>query len=326
MFQISIGIVFRNEELALPSFFAGLESAISKKLDFEILGFDNDSSDESLLLFEKECLKRDWRFKTCHSQRNNMGVARSWILAHSAAPLIYFLDVDVKPAPDSLSHLLEALQSSNSEMCAAAGPLQISIGNAFQRRLSFLQYTWFGNFGSAQLKKSFNESEIEHAPTAHLLVKKLEYLKIGGFNSSLDRTGEDLEIHWRLSQRNKKILWVQSAVAEHNIAGHLVLWLQKSFKYGMAQTLIARIHPRFFLTRRCLPIWLLAIALICLIGFPIYFCLMLVAYLATVLIVSLKLSKKDSMRLLSLFVGTHISYLCGEVFGLLRSPETQTNK
>ena len=324
---ISIGVVFRNEARHLPSFFTGLEKALSKGLQFEILGYDNQSIDESSEVFKNECLMRKWSVRVQKSPRNNMGQARDWILKNSLTELVYFIDVDVTPDTLTIQNLVRALNATASDplICAAAGPLNVKVTNEFQNRLASLQQSWWGNFGSAQMKSSFSASYISHAPTAQLLVKRLAYLNAGSFNSALDCSGEDLEIHWRLCKLKNKILWVKDASAIHEVADSLRSWLKKSIKYGIAQTQIARLHPSFFFTIKCLPVWLFLLALFLLGESPQIFCILFLIYIVSIVFTALRLQPRNFLYLTGLLFCTHLFYLFGEIFGLLRSPAAPTN-
>ncbi len=328
MIEMTIGIVFRNEAAHFAGFFDALAMALPNQIHFEVLGYDNNSRDSSAETFEQNCKNRKWKFRIQKSERNNMGEARAWILEHSSSELVYFIDVDVTPDSNTILLLSNALSQhiNDSSVCAASGPLQVSGTNEFQKRLALLQASWWGNFGSAQMKNSFAEKLISHAPTAHLLVKRSDYLKAGSFNTSFDKTGEDLEIHWRLSQMNKKILWVKEAHAKHQVAQDLIQWLKKSFKYGAAQTQTARVHLSFFLTRKCLPLWLFLVAIYLIGEAPLYFCIFVALYFFSILVSAARLSPRYALAITGLLFSTHIFYLFGEIFGLLRSPATPTKK
>lgn len=326
--NITIGIVFHNEASRIPLFFSKLALAVPTGVWPIILGFDNASTDESADFFRRQCKELDWESNISKSSINNMGAARDWILRNATTEFVYFLDVDVSPSTSSIASLMSQLEihRKDENICAATGPMNVASSNPFQSRLVLLQKSWLGNFGSAQMKNSFKNKTLSHAPTAHLMIKKIEYLNAGSFNTSLDRSGEDLEMHWRLSSLNRKILWIDEASAEHDIASNLDQWLKKCFKYGIAQTQVAKIHPKFFLTQKCLPLWIFIFAIICMNVSPIVFCLLAVGYFLSIGTAAIMLSFRSAIPLFGLLFMTHIFYLLGEIFGLVRIADNSTSK
>ena len=318
--ELTIAIVFHNEERRLHAFLTSLKSCLPSDISFEMLFIDNCSEDSGGEIIENFCLENNWSFRLEKNDFNNMGAARAQVLRVAAKELVYFIDVDVILDTKSLEILLA--QSMNdigvSEICAWTGPLYTLNSNPFQGLIALLQKTWWGNFGSAQMRPSHLSIFIEHAPTAHLLIRKSAYQSVGSFDQRLGKSGEDLEVHRRLERAGFKIKWIQDARAFHAIADNWSIWIRKCFKYGFAQTQIFKVDARILLSKRCLPLLIGAIFLLSLLTFPLISLIGLVIYLGIIGLTAVSLQSKNAKSLFLLLLATHFFYFLGEVWGAVK--------
>lgn len=324
--SVSVGIVFRNESLYLRDLLININKSFPCDVTLEILGIDNNSSDQSAEIFALTAEELNLSYSLVRSDHNSMAHGRAEILKIAKNELVYFIDADVRPNSTGIRALLLSWWSSQNEptISAWSGPLIIPQNNSFQKSLRLIQGTWLGNFGSPQMKTDIPEGPIAHAPTANLLVRRSKYLEVGSFDQRFKKTGEDLEIHLRLAKLGSLIRWVPTAYAEHDIARTPIAWLKKCQKYGLAQTQIAKILPELWLSKRCLPIWLLLLVVLLSFLNPGALLTIATCYFLTLLYVSLRLDHNRSIALVMLLFTTHLSYLSGEVWGIFKKLESPT--
>lgn len=323
---ISVGIVFRNEALRINRLIEEIHSSMPSNIVYEVIGYDNNSNDNSAITFKAVSEALNISSQLIISDMNNMGLARDSILKNAKQQLVLFIDCDVSVTSSGLNTLfLDYRNSANENKISAwSGPLIISDKNDFQKMLRLIQNTWFGNFGSAQMKIDISSKNIYHAPTAFLLLRKSIYLDAGSFDKRLSITGEDLEVHLRLVKNGYHIRWVSKASAYHDVATAIVPWLKKCVKYGLAQTQIAKIHRSFWFSKKCLPIWLLLFMLIlATISIKLFF-LMLALYFLMILITAFNLNKKRTIYLIVILIFTHFGYLIGELWGIFKKLDNST--
>lgn len=323
VFRVSIGLVFYNEAHRIERFVDELKKAIDgigSGFSFELICIDNHSSDESSNLLRKKIESLGWDFRFERSLQNNMGRARDRILRLASESLVYFIDIDVSINSENLLHMLRRskLEFEEDQICSWAGPIEVSEKGDFQVDLRFLQKTWWGHMGSAQMKSSFSGCFVDHAPTGHLLVKKNAYLLVGSFEPRLDRSGEDLEIHQRLCDQGFKISWVPEAKAIHDVAQSSKVWLAKSYKYGLAQTQIAKLRPRNWFRWRCFPFYFSVFFVALIFAYPSVVAMLFGAYLLSIAMSSISLSRARWRQIFWLLMATHCFYFLGEIAGIFR--------
>ncbi len=320
--NVSIGLVFYNEVQRIPQFMRNLHQALAdvSNLDFELICIDNNSSDAGASELKKEASSRNWPLQIEYSAENNMGRARDRVLRLAQNEIVYFIDFDIELNRLSFVNLLNQAQRElkSSRVCAWAGPIEILDSNAFQKNLRYLQKTWWGHRGSLQMKSSFDGKFVNHSPTGHLMVKKNVYLSAGSFNCRLDKTGEDLEIHQRLVDAGYRISWVPGAKVHHDIARNHQEWFAKCYKYGLAQTQIAKIKFGNWLRFRCFPIFLGGFFLVLFCVYPFWAVSAVTLYAALVFVSAISLDRQRWAQILVLLVGTHFFYFLGELAGVFR--------
>jgi GT2 family glycosyltransferase len=129
-----------------------------------------------------------------------------------------FLHDDVALAPDAISQLVEELYRSNA---GAVGPKMVhwddpkmiqSVGNAVDRFGVELPYADDGELDQEQHDAV---QDVFVLPGSCLLVRADLFRTVGGFDSSLHSSGNDLDLCWRLHTTGARVVVVPSAVARH---------------------------------------------------------------------------------------------------------------
>lgn len=84
-------------------------------------------------------------------------------------------------------------------------------------------------------------SWVPYVPTAVLLVRRQALESIGGFDESL-RTGEDVDLVWRLHQAGWRVRYQPEVVVAHPVRASLGGWARQRFGYGKSAAALARRH------------------------------------------------------------------------------------
>ena len=129
-----------------------------------------------------------------------------------------FLHDDVALAPDAISRMVEELYRSNA---GAVGPKMVhwdnptmiqSVGNAVDRFGVELPYADDGELDQEQHDAV---QDVFVLPGSCLLVRADLFRTVGGFDSTLHSSGNDLDLCWRIHTTGARIVVVPIAVARH---------------------------------------------------------------------------------------------------------------
>jgi len=84
-------------------------------------------------------------------------------------------------------------------------------------------------------------SRVPWVPGAFVVVDAKAFWSVGGFDESL-RTGEDVDLCWRLEAAGWRLRYEPAALAEHSARTELRAWLRQRFGYGASAGPLARRH------------------------------------------------------------------------------------
>lgn len=242
--MISVGIVFYDESIkSLDIFFAALEAAL-KNIAVDQILFVQNSQDSRLENFLTKTLKdfeRKFAIKTKYVKnlQNNIGLSRKLICELSTSEWIYFTDPDVlidKAALIELSR--EAVTLTSERILGITGTIEQSSQNIYLHKT----FKIFKSLGKT-LKFSFQGTEtkigtfVDHAPTAHVLLRRSVVVKLGNFSEEMKRYGEDLDLTHRAVQQGYKVYFGASRVVHQQ---NFKVWkaFAKFFNYGQVQAVV----------------------------------------------------------------------------------------
>lgn len=160
--------------------------------------------------------------------------ARNRGLREVATPFAAFVDADVDVTPAVLERLLHHFADPG---LAAAAPRVSSAATA----------SWLGRyetaFGSLDLGPAAATvrpwSPVAYVPTA-CMVARVDRLG-AGFDTSM-RSGEDVDLVWRLDGDGLRIRYAAEVCATHDVRERIGAWLARKAFYGSSAALLARRH------------------------------------------------------------------------------------
>lgn len=165
------------------------------------------------------------------------GAARTAGLAEVSTPLVAFVDTDVEVPPHWLDALLPhfcdqrvALVAPRVAGCGGDTPLA-----QHDRRHSPL------DLGDEPARVGPG-TRVSYVPSAALLARTDALRAIGGFDAAM-RTGEDVDLVWRLVEDGHRVRYEPSSVVHHRPRPSLASMLRQRRGYGRSAGPLAARHP-----------------------------------------------------------------------------------
>lgn len=212
--HISIIIVTWNSGTFLPRCLSSLSTQTFK--DFEIVIVDNGSLDGSLTGLEETYPQLNIKIERLETNRgfapaNNIGsrLGRGQWLA--------FLNADAFPSPDWLEQLVSASHQYPKYVCFSSRQIQADNinmldGEGDAYHLSGMAWRRSYNIPVYEITEPV---EVFSACGAAMMVRKQDFLDLGGFDETYFAYFEDVDLGFRLRLAGKKTLFVSKSIVYH---------------------------------------------------------------------------------------------------------------
>ena len=179
-----------------------------------------------------------------HEINRGPGAARNTGLAQVTTPLVAFVDSDVSLTDAWLDPLLAHFADDRVALVAprvASAPGTTWLAT-YEQRNSPLD---LGN----QPARIAAGTRVSYVPAAAIVCRADAVRAIGGFDESL-RTGEDVDLVWRLCAAGQQCRYEPSAVVQHKPRGSLPeLLRQHNYEQGIGINNIYRLPPSYFFVK-----------------------------------------------------------------------------
>lgn len=156
-----------------------------------------------------------------------------------------FIDDDSYPDKNWLKNALSVFKQS-LHTAAVCGPCLIPPrDNVFQKASGLLWSSFLGSGGAGQYRNSCQKPrQVDDYPSVNLIVKRKDFLKIGGFNQNY-WPGEDTLLCLDLTQKLKKnIIYHPSIQVFHHRRAILIPHLQQISRYAIHRGHFAKKFPQ----------------------------------------------------------------------------------
>jgi mycofactocin system glycosyltransferase len=191
-----------------------------------------------------------------HQRAAGPAQARNAGAAATSAPLIAFVDSDVRPDRDWLAGLIGHF--ADPRVAAVAPRVSVPAGDgavsAYEAARSPLDLGEERGLAGPGRRLGF-------VPAAALVLRRTAFEAIGGFDVGL-AVGEDVDLVWRLSAAGWTVRYEPSVVVEHPARGRPCAWLGQRVAYGSSAGPLAQRHPdamrHLVIPRWTVATWLLA--------------------------------------------------------------------
>jgi mycofactocin glycosyltransferase len=172
-----------------------------------------------------------------HQRAAGSAQARNTGAAATSAPLIAFVDSDVRPDPNWLAGLIGHF--ADPRVAAVAPRVSVPVGNgaisAYEAVRSPLDLGDEPGLAGPGRRLGF-------VPAAALVLRRSAFEATGGFDPGL-AVGEDVDLVWRLSDQGWTVRYEPSVVVRHPVRGRPRAWLGQRLAYGSSAGALARRHP-----------------------------------------------------------------------------------
>ena len=327
MRKVSVVVVCYNSEENIKECISSLLNQTHPKDHYEIIFIDNGSTDKT----QEIIIDYASRFPNLRMVINPIvGIATSRNVGIREAKYNYIAstDSDCFVPPDWLENLVKGytLYHEKDENIIAVGGANLppqNTGRFFDALTIFLN-TFLGSRGSVQGMRFRHDREVHHIPTVNVMHTKDKLLEVNGFDETFGNIGEDQDLSFRLSKLGYRFYYLSNSYVWHKLRPILKSWLKNMFIYGKGRMWLLRKHPQMVHPVFIIPIGLvLALPLTLLSLWKLFFILPLI-YFPLVLCASIwacwRQKRPDMvLRVFALYLGTHIAYGIGEIYGLIKN-------
>lgn len=237
---ISIIIPCAGRILLLESLLQTLHYArIKFPYPSEILLLDNSSASDQKIIQKLAIAYSAKYYLGSHniSQKRNQGVELA------TYDLVLFLDSDCIVDENILTEHFKMYTTSTIGGCLG---LLLFTGESTITWLGVERTGVLNCFGLAS-----EQEETDWGPTANISFRKSAFLEVGGFDPAFSRPGgEDVDLGFRLSQKNWKILCNPNAIGYHSKETWSSFWqvYERFLRYGAADALLIKKHESRIIT------------------------------------------------------------------------------
>ena len=232
--EVSVVIVnFRTPKLAADA----ARSALDQPETLEVLVVDNASGDDSVELLKGEL--SDPRVRIIASDKNlGFGGGNNLGASEAKGEFLFLLNSDATLHAGALQHLIGALKRDTAIGVAAPfvylpdGVIQPDSWGDFPT----VRRTLLRQLGSAP-----NTLEPDWVTGAAMLVRRKEFLEIGGFDEDIFMYLEDVLLCWQFKRRGKRAVRLPEAGVKHlRGASNQSDWRQKGHYYAAQDVLFRK--------------------------------------------------------------------------------------
>ncbi len=165
------------------------------------------------------------------------GAARNAGLAEVTTPLVAFVDTDVDVDADWLTPLL--MHFSDPLVALVAPRVVSTVGST---TLALYESVRSPLDLGPQPGRVAAGSRVSYVPAAALVVRADALRAIGGFDETL-RTGEDVDMVWRLLKAGNRCRYEPASIVHHRPRGSWKAWARQRVAYGRSAAALDRKHP-----------------------------------------------------------------------------------
>ncbi|QNJ96585.1 mycofactocin biosynthesis glycosyltransferase MftF (plasmid) [Mycolicibacterium fluoranthenivorans] len=191
-----------------------------------------------------------------HRRSRGPAAARNTGLAACHTEYVAFLDSDVVPRPGWLEAVLRHFSDPGVALAAPRIEALSGAGGAVARYEAIRSSLDLGIRESPVIPYG----PVSYVPAAAIVGRRAVLVELGGFDEAL-KSGEDVDLCWRLVDRGARLRYDPSAVVAHDHRVSLRKWLARKAFYGTSAAPLWRRHPDkiapLMLSRWTLAMWLL---------------------------------------------------------------------
>ncbi len=200
--------------------------------NYEIILVDDGSTDDTARIAAQFPTVR-----TIHQKNMGLSAARNAGVAVATGDIIAFTDSDCRADEDWLYYLVSDLLKTDA--CAIGG-----------HNFPPPEDNWIAGAvavapgGPAHVM--LDDRNAEHIPGCNMAFWKWALDEIAGFDPIYHAAGDDVDVCWRLLQRDYRIAFSHSGFVWHYRRNTITAYLRQQRGYGVAEALLRHKHPEYF--------------------------------------------------------------------------------
>ena len=180
-----------------------------------------------------------------HDANRGPAAARNTGLAEVATPLVAFVDADCRPRPGWIGPLLA--QFTDPTVAAVAPRIVAATSDRIDHGSVSGLLDRYERVDAAldrgtERGRVRARTRIPYVPSAALVCAVEPLRALGGFDESM-RTGEDVDLVWRLDEHDHTVRYEPSATVAHHHRTTPWAWARRRFDYGASAGPLSRRHP-----------------------------------------------------------------------------------
>ena len=208
--------------------------------NFNVIIVNDGLSGEAISSLEKYNSK----IKVLTSEGKGPSCARNLAVQNTDAEFIAFTDSDCVVDKDWLINLLDGFKKyPDAVSCGGKQELPQDADDFEKKVFLFMKKTGFLT-DYMRMAKNNETVEVNHNASCNVMYKKAAFLKEDGFLESL-WPGEDVELDYRLSKKEYKMVFNPKAIVYHYRPKDLKSFSKMMYRYGWAQGFLVRKYGIF---------------------------------------------------------------------------------
>ncbi|MHC4428860.1 MAG: glycosyltransferase family 2 protein, partial [Planctomycetota bacterium] len=191
--------------------------------DYEIIVVNDGSTDETA------DIAGSFDVRLINLANGGLSNARNVGMQAATGELIAYIDDDAYPDPHWLTHVAHTFMNTDHAGVGGPnlpptddGPLAECIANA--------------PGGPSHVLVS--ASDVEHIPGCNMCFRKNALLSVGGFDARFRIAGDDVDLCWRLQERDMTLGFNPAAVVWHHRRNSVRTYLKQQLNYGKAEAML----------------------------------------------------------------------------------------
>ena len=224
--QISVVVCSYNGALTIDETLARLGNLDYP--DFEIIVVDDGSADQTSAIASKHSVRL---FRT---ENNGLSAARNVGLNAARGSIVAYIDDDAYPDTHWLRYLASAFLKSDH--AGIGGPNIPPPGDG-------LISDCVSNAPGGPAHVLLTDDIAEHIPGCNMAYRREHLLAIGGFDPRFKIAGDDVDLCWRLQERDLTIGFAPAAVVWHHRRSSITAYLKQQHGYARAEAMLAHKWP-----------------------------------------------------------------------------------
>ncbi len=200
--------------------------------DLEILVVDDGSTDTSA-----DIARRHDRARVVSIEHSGLSTARNEGLRATSGDIVAFLDSDAYPASEWPYYL--ALGFDRESVVGVGGPNECPVTDAARARQIVAA-------PGGPIHVLLSDDRAEHVPGCNMAFTRQALQELGGFDPIYTVAGDDVDLCWRVLDRDWEIAFHPAALVWHHPRSAIRAYLRQQLGYGASEALVQARHPDRF--------------------------------------------------------------------------------